>query len=137
MAELIREAYRKYLAKIDCLPAPLLQDYGLLVRDRLVWLIGEPIVGLICLVTKNEDSLLIENIAVSPSVQDRGYRRTLMEFAEQSAARLRLERVVLYTNEVMVESIAFYSYLGYSIVDRRIENGYRRIFMEKIISTSA
>ncbi|MDG6996652.1 MAG: GNAT family N-acetyltransferase [Nitrososphaerota archaeon] len=100
-------------------------------------IIGEPIVGLICLDRKNEDTIMIENVVVDPTKQGRGIGRSLMEFAEHFAATVGLHRVVLYTNEVMTENIAFYTHLGYTVVDRRTEDGYKRVFMERILSSSA
>jgi len=61
-----------------------------------------------------------------PSAQGLGVGRLLMEFAEQLAVRRRLD-----TNEIMTENISLYSHLGYVEVDRHIEDGYRRVFMEK------
>jgi hypothetical protein len=66
-----------------------------------------------------------------PSAQGLGVGRLLMEFAEQLAVRRRLDRLALYTNEIMTENISLYSHLGYVEVDRHIEDGYRRVFMEK------
>jgi hypothetical protein len=34
----------------------------------------------------------------------------------------------------MTENIAIYTRLGYRETDRRIEAGYRRIFMEKLVA---
>ena len=54
-----------------------------------------------------------------------------MSFAEQEAARRGLTRMALYTHEVMTENQAIYARLGYTEVERRAEDGYRRIYMEK------
>ena len=34
---------------------------------------------------------------------------------------------------VMTENQAIYARLGYRVIDRRVEDGYRRIYMEKIL----
>jgi hypothetical protein len=39
--------------------------------------------------------------------------------------------MTLCTHEVMTENQAIYARLGYVEVDRRAEDGYRRIYMEK------
>ena len=54
-----------------------------------------------------------------------------MEFAEQEAAPRGLNRMALVTHEVMTENQAIYARLGYIEIDRRTEDGYRRIYMEK------
>ena len=42
----------------------------------------------------------------------------------------------LYTHELMVENIALYQRLGYREVERRQEDGFRRVFMRKPIVNS-
>jgi ribosomal protein S18 acetylase RimI-like enzyme len=71
-----------------------------------------------------KDSPLIENIAVQTPEQRKGIGRKLMEFAEEEASRLSLDRMRLYSNEVMIENIGFYNSLDYSETDRRTEDGY-------------
>ena len=78
-------------------------------------------------------SLLIENVAVSPAAQGTGLGRELMDFAERQARARGLRRLALYTNEVMVENLAIYARLGYRETARRTEDGYRRVFMEKLL----
>jgi ribosomal protein S18 acetylase RimI-like enzyme len=78
-----------------------------------------------------ENHLFIENIAVHPSAQGRGLGRALMSFAEQEAARRGLTRMALVTHEVMTENQVIYARLGYTEIERRAEDGYRRIYMEK------
>jgi hypothetical protein len=59
-----------------------------------------------------------------------------MDFAEEEARRRSVGRLRLYTNEVMTENVAMYEHLGYHVVDRRSEHGYRRVFMEKLLRES-
>ena len=128
--EVIAAAYAKYRTRMERLPAPMLRDYAGLVEQGLVWVIGDPVAGLIVLIPE-PGSLLIENVAVHPDAQGTGLGRQLMEFAEQEAARRRISRVRLYTHEVMTESQAVYARLGYREDERITEDGYRRIFMSK------
>jgi ribosomal protein S18 acetylase RimI-like enzyme len=128
----IAAAYHKYLTRMDIPPAPLLRDYGRAVETGAVWVTGDPVIGLISL-TQTDDMILIENIAVHPDQQGNGLGRQLMEFAEEQARNNRIRRLVLYTNEVMTENQAIYARLGYRVIDRRVEDGYRRIYMEKIL----
>jgi GNAT superfamily N-acetyltransferase len=103
-----------------------------LVESGQVWVVGRPIAGLLCLELKDDDSLLVENVAIHPDAQGAGLGRQLMEFAEEEARRLHARRLWLYTNEVMHENIAIYTHLGYREFDRRSDGGYRRVFMEKV-----
>jgi ribosomal protein S18 acetylase RimI-like enzyme len=131
--EIVQAAYTKYLTRMDRPPAPMLRDYTGPAAAGLVWVIGEPVVGVVSL-TPEPDSLLIENVAVHPGAQGTGLGRRLLEFAEQEAARRQLTRTSLYTHEVMTESQAVYARLGYREVRRATEHGYRRIFMVKDLS---
>lgn len=127
---LITAAYTRYLTRMEKPPGPMFRDYGPSVEAGNTWVIGEPIVGVLTLVPE-PDHLLIENIALDPAAQGRGLGRSLMDFAEQEAARRGLTRLTLYTHEVMTENLVIYGHLGYTEVERRSENGYHRVFMEK------
>ena len=128
--ELVGAAYAKYADRMDRPPAPLLADYGAAIDAGQVWVLGEPLVALIVLAVHDE-SLFIENVAVAPAAQGSGLGRMLMDFAEQQARARGLTRLDLYTNEVMTENLAIYAHLGYREVDRRGDDGYRRVFMIK------
>jgi GNAT superfamily N-acetyltransferase len=127
---LIDAAYARYLTRMDKPPGPMLRDYGPSVEAGTTWVTGSPITAVLT-VSPSDNNLLIENIAVHPSAQGRGLGRALMSFAEQEAARRGLTRMALYTHEVMTENQAIYARLGYTEVERRAEDGYRRIYMEK------
>ena len=59
-----------------------------------------------------------------------------MDFAEPVAHARGFDRIALYTNEAMTENPLIYGHLGFHVVDRRTENGYRRIYMEKDLDHS-
>ncbi len=124
----IGRAYARYADLLDRPPAPVLHDYQPEVAASCVWVLGEPIAGVIVLIER-DDSLLIENVAVDPAAQG----RVLLELAERQAVGRGLPRLTLYTNEVMTESLAVYLRLGYQEVDRRHQDGYRRIFLVKAV----
>jgi ribosomal protein S18 acetylase RimI-like enzyme len=126
----IDAAYAKYLTRMDKPPAPMLRDYGPSVADGTTWVAGSPIVAVLTLYPR-DDHLYVENIAIDPSAQGRGLGRALMSFAEQEAARRGLTRMALVTHEVMTENQAIYARLGYTEVERRAEDGYRRVYLEK------
>jgi GNAT superfamily N-acetyltransferase len=127
---LIDAAYARYLTRMDKPPGPMRRDYGPSVEAGTTWVTGSPITAVVTLYPR-DDHLLIENLAVHPGAQGRGLGRVLMSFAEQEAARRGLSRMALVTHEVMTENQAIYSHLGYTEVDRRAEDGYRRVYMEK------
>jgi ribosomal protein S18 acetylase RimI-like enzyme len=75
--------------------------------------------------------MLLDNVAVDPASQGKGYGQLLLEFAEQEARRQGFGVIQLYTNVLMTENIALYSHLGYVKAHRAEEKGYSRIYMEK------
>jgi GNAT superfamily N-acetyltransferase len=127
---LIDAAYSRYLTRMDKPPGPMLRDYGPSIEAGATWVGGSPIIAVLTLYAR-DDHLLIENVAVHPSAQGRGLGRVLMSFAEHEAASRGLSRLTLYTHEVMTENQAIYARLGYVELERRSEDGYRRIYMEK------
>jgi ribosomal protein S18 acetylase RimI-like enzyme len=128
----VSAAYARYLDRMDRPPAPMLADYAAEVESGRLWVTGEPIAGLIELAEAG-DSLHIGNIAVHPSAQGTGLGRRLMEFAGEQARQRGLTRLDLFTNEVMTENQAIYARLGYRETARRTEDGYRRVYLEKIL----
>jgi GNAT superfamily N-acetyltransferase len=130
--DVIAAAYDKYLSRMDRPPAPLLRDYAEALGTEALWVTGRPVVGLISL-SQTDDVILIENVAVHPAQQGTGIGRRLMEFAEEQARQRGIRRLALYTNEVMTENQAIYAHLGYRATERRVEDGYRRVYMEKML----
>jgi len=131
--EVVTASYEKYLTRMDRPPAPMERDYAEAIENRGIWVVGDPVRGLISLITKPEAVLLIENVAVHPSIQGSGRGRQLMDFAEVVATDRGLDRLALFTNEAMTENFTLYKHLGFFEVARRTEDGYRRIYMEKIL----
>ena len=80
-----------------------------------------------------DGALFIENVAVEPRFQGHGLGRQLMDYAERHAQAVGLNEIRLYTNELMTENLAFYSRLGFVEVERRLDAGYRRVFMRKAL----
>jgi GNAT superfamily N-acetyltransferase len=130
--EVVAVAYARYLSRMDQPPAPMLADYGAAVEAGRLWVTGEPVTGLIELIEAG-DNLHVGNVAVHPASQGTGLGRQLMDFAERRAITLGLTRLSLYTNEVMTENQAIYTHLGYREVARHTEDGYRRVYMEKLL----
>jgi ribosomal protein S18 acetylase RimI-like enzyme len=128
--EVITAAYARYLDRMDRPPAPMLADYAAEVAAGLLWVAGEPVTGLIEL-APGDDSLHVGNVAVHPSAQGAGLGRRLLEFAAEQARQRGLNRLDLYTNEVMTENQVIYARLGFRETGRRTEDGYRRVYLEK------
>jgi ribosomal protein S18 acetylase RimI-like enzyme len=77
------------------------------------------------------DHLLLDNIAVRPDRQRRGFGRRLIGLAESEARRRGYSEIRLYTHETMTENIALYRRLGFVETGRGHQSGYDRVFMSK------
>lgn len=132
--EVVHAAYGRWLEQMNQPPAPLKRDYRQAIVEELLWVIGDPLLGLVSLV-ESDDALLLENVAVHPDAQGSGLGRALMDFAEHEARRRGFIRIRLYTNEVMIENLEIYSHLGYHETCRGTEGGYRRVHMEKLVGS--
>ena len=135
VGELVRASYAKYVERIGREPAPMLEDHAALVRAGEVWVSAEAeeVLGVLVMRTA-EDHLFVENVAVAPGHQGRGFGRELVAFAEERARKAGLPEIRLYTNEKMHENLAFYAKLGFEETERRLDGGYRRVFMRKRLS---
>lgn len=109
-------------------------DYEALIGRREVWVASEDdtLAGVLVL-RAGPDSVLLENVAVTPAKQGRGVGQALLAFAEQHARDLGLHEIVLYTNELMTENLRLYPRLGYVETDRRVEDGYSRVYFRKLV----
>lgn len=127
-------AYQAYVARIGRSPQPMTMDYAALIQggDVRVLTQDSAIVGVIVL-SDRPDHLLIDNVAIDPIHQRKGYGKVLLAFAEQEARNRDHWQVRLYTNEAMTESLALYRSLGYRETHRATEDGYRRIYLSKAL----
>ena len=113
---LTRDAYARWVPMIGREPLPMTADFATAVRDHrfdLLWL-GNTMAGLIETVAK-ADHLLIENVAVSPAFQGRGFGRLLLDRGEELAAASGHGEIRLYTNKLFAQNISLYQKRGYKI----------------------
>ena len=115
-------------------PFPMLADYADAVRSHEVWVLDDAgrIVGVIELVAR-DDHLWIENVAIAPDRQGRGYGRRLLAFAEDEARRLGLPEMGLLTNERYLDNIAMYTRYGYRETHREPYRGSDLIYFRKAL----
>ncbi len=131
------ETYSRYNDRFGK-PAPHLVELASAIDcgNVTVLTLGETLIGYVVYYPR-ADHMHLENVGVLPRFNGRGYGRRLIEHVEQAAIRDGLDAVELYTNEKMVENIAMYPKLGYTEVDRRIDNGYSRVFFRKTLNRGA
>jgi ribosomal protein S18 acetylase RimI-like enzyme len=113
---LTREAYAKWVPVVGHEPLPMTVDYDEAVQLHRFDLLfeGEALAALIE-TFREGDELLIENVAVRPAFQKRGYGRRLLALAEALAATAALKGTRLYTNKLFEENVRLYLSLGYAI----------------------
>ena len=80
-----------------------------------------------------EDHLHLENIAVTPTQSGKGIGKLLVRFVEQIARNKGLSAVELYTNEAMTENLELYPRLGYVETERKLHDGFHRVFFCKFV----
>jgi len=135
IAACVNLAYMKYIERMGKEPAPMLADYAALIAEGAVYVIpaDDGVHGVVVLFPLT-DCVFLENVAVHPKEQGKGFGHILMDFVERQAQAANLREIRLYTHEQMTENLAFYRKLGYEEVERRVEDGYARVFMRKMLS---
>ena len=115
--ELTRAAYAKWIPVIGREPLPMTVDYDRAIRDHRFDLLfaGERLAALVETVDQG-DAWLIENLAVHPDFQGRGYGKRMLAHAETEAAESsNIVEMRLYTNKLFAENIRFYLAHSYTV----------------------
>lgn len=123
-------AYHHYIERIGLVPAPMETDHAADVAAGRVFVVGDPVIGLVVIRTE-ADHLYLDNIAVHPDAQGTGTGRSLLAFVETRARELGLPEVRLLTNAKMWENQRMYERYGYEVVERRTEGAYDRFHYRK------
>ena len=128
----VRAAYRKYVLRIGKEPGPVHADFEAQVDAGQVTVleVAGRLVALIVMFPE-ADHLFVENVAVRPGEQGRGYGRRLLTHAESEAKGLGFDEIQLYTEERMTENLTLCPAIGYEETERRVESGYRRVYFRK------
>ena len=132
IAACVCEAYVHYIERIGKQPGPMLEDYSEVIEQFQVHVAVADgrVVGAIVLKVTDE-GFYVDNVSVRPAVKGRGIGRLLLELAEAEARRQGYASIYLATHELMAENRALYSRVGYFEYDRRLVNGYPRVFSRK------
>jgi ribosomal protein S18 acetylase RimI-like enzyme len=128
----VHAAYRHYIARIGKPPGPMLDDYVRRIADGQAWVLDDNgrIAGILVL-EQGPQGFLLDNIAVLPDCQGKGFGRALIQFAEAEARRRGFQEISLYTHALMSENIALYQRIGFVETHRVSEKGYDRVYMTK------
>ncbi len=137
--QLVEDAYGHYVARMGKPPGPMLDDYAQRIADGQAWVLEDAgeLAGVLVLEDAEGGVLLLDNVAVAPFAQGKGYGRALVAFAEEEAHRRGHGEVRLYTNVLMAENLALYGRLGFRETGRISEKGYERVYMAKTTAGQA
>jgi ribosomal protein S18 acetylase RimI-like enzyme len=125
-------AYGHYVARIGKPPGPMLDDYAKRISDQQTWVLEDDgrIVGILVL-EQGPAGLLLDNVAVLPDSQGKGFGRALVNFAEAEGRRRGFSEVHLYTHALMSENIRLYQSIGFVETHRGSDKGYDRVYMTR------
>ncbi|MCB1391325.1 MAG: GNAT family N-acetyltransferase [Rhodobacteraceae bacterium] len=128
-------AYARYVPRIGRRPAPMDADYGALVARGFARVAVDDTAALLGFVTfwPKGDHLYLDAVAVRPEAAGRGIGRALVGAAEAEGRALGLPEIRLYTNAAMEGNLTLYPHLGYRQLDRRIDEGFDRVFFVKAL----
>lgn len=134
--ELVLQAYTPWMQAIGRRPAPMDDDYPYhIARNEVHVLDVQRRLAAIAVLIVHPDHLLLDNVAVAPFAQGRGFGRRMIAHAESEALRLAFSALRLFTNERMERNIQLYRRLGFVETHRAEMDGHRRVFMTKTIAT--
>jgi len=133
---LTRTAYAKWVSLIGREPLPMTADYGQAIARHVIDVVeeGDELLALIETIPR-PTHLLIENLAVRPDLQGKGYGEALLGHAETFARSLGLDELRLYTNAAFASNIAFYCKRGFEEFAREtLGPGKQVVHMSKRLS---
>ena len=128
----VRAAFAPYVERIGKPPAPMLLDFPEMIAAGKVWVaeVGGEVAGVL-VQYETEEGFYIDTVAALPALHGTGIGRALLLFAESEAARRGYRSIYLCTNVKMTENQIFYPKIGYVEYERKIDQGYERIFYRK------
>lgn len=127
-------AFHHYVERIGLVPAPMEYDHAANVAAGRVFVLGDPVAGLVVVIPE-ADHLYLDEIAVHPDAQGTGLGRRLLSFVESHARALGLPEVRLLTNAMMWENQKLYERYGYEVTERRVNGPYDRIHYRKRLNS--
>jgi GNAT superfamily N-acetyltransferase len=131
---LTRAAYAKWVALIGREPLPMQADYERAVAEHTIDLlfVDRGLAGLVETILR-PDHLWIENVAVAPERQGRGFGRLLLDQAERRAIQSGRAEIRLLTNQAFAANLALYAKRGYSVDRTEPFRGGTTVHMSKRI----
>jgi len=132
VASCVKAAFTPYMERMNKPPAPMLADFPAIIAAGQIWVaeMDSQVAGVL-VQYETEDGFYIDTVAVLPALQGAGVGRALLVFAEDEAKRRGFQSIYLCTNVKMTENQVFYPKIGFVEYDRRLDQGYERVFYRK------
>ena len=131
---LTRTAYAKWVALIGREPLPMQADYERAVSEHTIDLliVDGVLAGLVETILR-PDHTWIENVAVAPEQQGRGFGRLLLAHAERRAIHAGRPEIRLLTNQAFAANLELYARRGYTVNRTEPFRGGTTVHMSKRI----
>jgi GNAT superfamily N-acetyltransferase len=132
VAGCVKDAFSIYIELIGRPPAPMLLDFPAVIAAGQAWVadLDGKVVGAL-IQYETEEGFYIDTVAVLPAFQGKKIGRALLVFAEDEARRQGYDSLYLCTNVKMSANQVLYPKIGYVKYDKKLDQGYDRIFYRK------
>jgi GNAT superfamily N-acetyltransferase len=135
VAALVEAAFARHVEAVGRRPMPMDDDHAArIARGEQYVRDGEDGLAASIVLVDNGDHLVVNNVAVRPDLQGRGYGRELLAFADAEARRRGFAEIRLHTNAAMADNILMYPKLGYTEVGRDVRGGFHRVVFVKPVA---
>ena len=125
-------AYARNRNLLGVQPIPLLADYRVVLTEREVWVLdGGTALRAALILQPRQHELMIDSIAVEPSIQGKGLGRALLDAAETRARELGCATLRLFTGAALAHLIAWYGRHGYAVERREALSDREIVHMAK------
>ena len=134
--QIAHAAYQHYTPRMGRDPAPMHADFAMHLNADTVFVMERDDFGLCgyAVMIADDHGWLLDNIAIAPTAQGQGLGGRLLAHCEAFLQAKDVAVYSLYTNAAMHENIIWYQARGFHETERRTENGFHRIYMEKSLA---
>ncbi|WP_138466513.1 GNAT family N-acetyltransferase [Poseidonocella sp. HB161398] len=128
-------AFARYVPLIGRRPAPMDAPFAAHIaagRTHVATGPGGALAGYITFFPE-DGAMHLDAIGVLPEAAGQGIGKALIAFCEAEARRQGFARVTLLTNQKMEANLSIYPHLGYAETGRASQDGFERVFFEKLL----
>ncbi len=128
-------AYAKWVPVIGRVPMPMTVDYdkAVLSSDIDVLMSDDVPAGIVVYVRKVSE-IHIDNLAVEPFAQGKGYGRHLLAHVEQLARHEKISTLTLLTNAAFASNVSFYQAYGFVVDRTELFMGGTTVYLSKRVT---